>query len=247
MDHVFVSVYLEPEALMEEVKLKRFYRTSVPSRLTFDVDGCVCNDLNGSNMKPWLMLDCSAAIAPGLTFNDLPPNPIYTLGLDTPPSWIVSPRTSPYDLDNLLLSSISSPVSVTFQLKQLLIEGHARESGNIPPRGLQLQLKTLDGDIAADTQVMANLGYLQFRATPGYYTLSIRPGRGEEVFNVESIGAEGWDSPSVGEVGDGVSLSNFDGETIYPRFARKEGMEKADVLQESVAAPEGLAKQVYSR
>ncbi|OXG53132.1 UDP-glucose:glycoprotein glucosyltransferase [Cryptococcus neoformans] len=227
MDHVFVSVYLEPEALMEEVKLKRFYRTSVPSRLTFDVDG--------------------AAIAPGLTFNDLPSNPIYTLGLDTPPSWIVSPRTSPYDLDNLLLSSTSSPVAVTFQLKQLLIEGHARESGNIPPRGLQLQLKTLDGDIAADTQVMANLGYLQFRATPGYYTLSIRPGRGEEVFNLESIGAEGWDSPSVGEVGDGVSLSSFDGETIYPRFARKEGMEKADVLQESIAAPEGLAKQVYSR
>lgn len=40
-----MSVYLEPEALMEEVKLKRFYRTSVPSRLTFDVDGCVKNDL----------------------------------------------------------------------------------------------------------------------------------------------------------------------------------------------------------
>ncbi|KJE01643.1 UDP-glucose:glycoprotein glucosyltransferase [Cryptococcus gattii NT-10] len=227
MDHVFVSVYLEPEALMEEVKLKRFYRTSIPSRLTFDVDG--------------------AAIAPGLTFNNLPSNPIYTLGLDTPPSWIVSPRTSPYDLDNLLLSSISSPVSVTFQLKQLLIEGHARESGNIPPRGLQLQLKTLNGDIAADTQVMANLGYLQFRASPGYYTLSIRPGRGEEVFNLESVGAEGWDSHSVEEIGDGVSLGSFDGKTIYPKFARKEGMEKADVLQESVTTPEGLAKQVYSR
>lgn len=197
--------------------------------------------------KAWLTLDYSAAIAPGLTFNNLPSNPIYTLGLDTPPSWIVSPRTSPYDLDNLLLSSISSPVSVTFQLKQLLIEGHARESGNIPPRGLQLQLKTLSGDIAADTQVMANLGYLQFRATPGYYTLSIRPGRGEEVFNLESVGAEGWDSPLVEEVGDGVSLGSFDGKTIYPKFARKEGMEKADVLQESVATPEGLVKQVYSR
>lgn len=36
-----MSVYLEPEALMEEVKLKRFYRTSIPSRLTFDVDGYV--------------------------------------------------------------------------------------------------------------------------------------------------------------------------------------------------------------
>lgn len=94
---------------------------------------------------------------------------------------------------------------------------------------------------------MANLGYLQFRASPGYYTLSIRPGRGEEVFNLESVGAEGWDSHSVEEIGDGVSLGSFDGKTIYPKFARKEGMEKADVLQESVTTPEGLAKQVYSR
>lgn len=36
---------------MEEVKLKRFYRTSIPSKLTFDVDGCVYYDINDPSEK----------------------------------------------------------------------------------------------------------------------------------------------------------------------------------------------------
>ncbi|ODO11431.1 hypothetical protein I350_00211 [Cryptococcus amylolentus CBS 6273] len=217
IDHVSVTVYLEPKANMEEIKLKRFYRAELPSKLTFDVDGDV--------------------IAPGVSFNSLPPTPIYTVALDTPPSWIVSPRASPYDLDNLLLSSISSPVSVLFSLKHLLIVGHAREGPTTPPRGLQLQVAGPQGDVAADTQVMANLGYLQFRAVPGLYSFSIRPGRGQEVYELESVGSQGWDSPTVEEVGNGVALASFEGETIYPRFKRREGMENADVLQESQEPP----------
>ncbi|WVQ71501.1 hypothetical protein IAR50_001039 [Cryptococcus sp. DSM 104548] len=227
MEYVSVTVYLEPKANMEEIKLKRFYRAELPSKLTFDVDGDV--------------------IAPGVSFNSLPSAPIYTVALDTPPSWIVSPKASPYDLDNLLLSSISSPVSVLFSLKHLLIEGHAREGSTAPPRGLQLHVTGHQGDIAADTQVMANLGYLQFRAVPGLYSFSIRPGRGQEVYELESVGAQGWDSPTVEEVGNGVALASFEGETIFPRFKRKEGMENADVLQESPGAPKTATGLVLNR
>ncbi|WWD15785.1 hypothetical protein CI109_100209 [Kwoniella shandongensis] len=231
MENVAVSVYLEPEPMMTEVKLKRFYRASIPSQVAFDIDGEV--------------------IAPGVVFDNLPSTPIYTLGLDTPSSWIVSPKTSPYDLDNLVLSQVHEPLHVLFQLKQLLIEGHAREGDNVPPRGLQLQLTTngLEAVVAADTQVMANLGYLQFRATPGVYDLSIRPGRGREVFELESVGNGGWDGQSVNVTGPGVMLASFEGTTIFPRFARKEGMERADVLapEAAVRQDESLAGAVLSK
>lgn len=182
-----------------------------------------------------------------VTFTGLPSDPIYTLALDTPPAWIVSPLESPHDLDNLQLSSVSSPVHVTFQLKQLLIEGHARDTNNAPPRGLQLQL-TRNGLEVSDTLVMANVGYLQFKVTPGVYDLSIRPGRGREVFDMESTGTNGWDSLAVNLTGTEVILTSFEGMTILPRFARKTGMESEDVLQEAPStAAAGYVGAVWSR
>jgi UDP-glucose:glycoprotein glucosyltransferase len=189
----------------------------------------------------------SAQSDTGVTFNALPTDPIYTLALDTPPAWIVSPLASPYDLDNLQLASVTSPVHASFQLKQLLIEGHARETTNSPPRGLQLQL-TRNGVEVSDTLVMANVGYLQFKVTPGVYDLSIRPGRGTEVFEIESTGTTGWDSKKVNETGTEVTLASFEGMTILPRFTRKEGMETADVLAEvAVSGNAHSAGAIWSR
>ena len=215
--------------------MKRFYRTSLGSGPLFDVDG-----------QP---------IAPPLTFTDLPSEPIYTLGMDTPPSWITRPVASPYDLDNLLLANVHDPVQIDFELKQLVVEGHAREGGNAPPRGLQLQLTGIgsgeaEQTVASDTLVMANLGYFQFKVTPGVYDLSIRPGRGQEVYQLESSGTAGWDSPPVNETGTSVTLASFDGLTILPRFAWRKGMERADVLEESrkkTVYEEGVVQKVLSR
>ena len=167
--------------------------------------------------------------------------------MDTPPAWIVSPRHSPFDLDNLVLGSTRDPVHVSFNLKQLLIEGHAREANNAPPRGLQLQLTTQGLEIASDTQVMANLGYLQFKATPGIYHLAIRPGRGTEVYDLESVGNDGWDSAGVNVTGTTVALSSFDGMTILPRFTRKAGMELVNVLVEDVPVSQSYPQAVFSR
>ncbi len=48
---------------------------------------------------------------------------------------------------------------------------------------------------------------------------------------MESVGNEGWDSPSIGESGDEITLVSFEGLTLYPRLARLPGMESEDVLE----------------
>ncbi|KAG6827124.1 hypothetical protein H0H93_015840, partial [Arthromyces matolae] len=175
-------------------------------------------------------------ITPQAVFEDLPVEPIYTLAMDVPPAWLVRPREALYDLDNIQLSHLSpgdSSLKAIFDLDYLVVEGHAREiHNNSPPRGLQLELLR-GGDAASpidDTQVVANLGYFQFKATPGVFGLEIRKGRGRDVYEMESVGNEGWYSPTIRERGNEITLTNFEGLTLYPRFSRKPDMEDADVL-----------------
>jgi UDP-glucose:glycoprotein glucosyltransferase len=175
-------------------------------------------------------------IPSAITFNGLPQEPIYTLAMDVPSSWHIRPREASHDLDNILLSRLGKTeqthgIHASFSLDYLVIEGHAREDQLLqPPRGLQLQLVTSNSTPVADTLVVANLGYHQFRAKPGVYRFEIRPGRGQEIFRLLSVGAEGWDSPSVNVTGDEITLMNFEGLTLYPRMNRVPGMENADVL-----------------
>ena len=156
--------------------------------------------------------------------------------MDVPSSWLVRPREALYDLDNIQLGSISSEdqsVKALFELDYLIIEGHAREGRtNAPPRGLQLQLVDSNSVPVGDTQVVANLGYFQFKSKPGVFRLEIRPGRGNHIFKMESVGNEGWDSPTVESTGSEITLTSFGGLTLYPRLSRLPGMETADVLAE---------------
>ena len=164
--------------------------------------------------------------------------------MDVPPSWLVRPREALYDLDNIQLGKLSPEdqsqgIQALFALDYLVVEGHARELKTVnPPRGVQLQLiSTEDGSVVDDTQVVANLGYVQFKARPGTFRLEIREGRGREIYELESVGSEGWNSPSVAEAGDELTVMSFDGLTLYPRLARKPGTERLDVLDGLQAAP----------
>ncbi|KAF9447216.1 glycosyltransferase family 24 protein [Macrolepiota fuliginosa MF-IS2] len=213
----FIEVHLNPGNYLD-MPLKRFYRYNVLPTLSFDEAG---------NEVPAQVI-----------FEDLPTDPIYTLAMDVPPSWLVRPREALYDLDNILLSQLfpsDTSVDATFSLDYLVVEGHARETATqAPPRGVQLELvKTSDKSPIDDTLVVANLGYLQFKAKPGVFQLQIRgEGRGRKIFKMESVGNEGWDSPSVEEGGDEITLVSFEGLTLYPRLARLPGMEAEDVLEE---------------
>jgi UDP-glucose:glycoprotein glucosyltransferase len=181
-------------------------------------------------------------------------DPIYTLGLDEPSSWLVRPREARYDLDNIQLGALSGEerqygVEVVYELDYLIVGGHARESGtNTPPRGVQLQLIAGHGNSFDDTLIVENLGYLQFKATPGIYQLEIREGHSREVFRLESAGNEGWQSPTVDEVGNGITITSFEGVTLYPRLARIPGKENVDVLEvPEEEALKGVVDGIFSR
>ncbi|KAI0628063.1 glycosyltransferase family 24 protein [Trametes polyzona] len=216
MPGVYIEVHVNPTR-HTELPLKRFYRYNLLPKLVFDTEG---NEVPASTQ-----------------FTGLPIEPIYTLALDAPQSWLIRPKEAVYDLDNIQLGLLSPQdrvhgLKAVFDLDALVVEGHARESAtNSPPRGLQMQLVTSNTTPIADTLVMANLGYLQFRTKPGAYRLEIRPGRGREIFEMESVGNEGWNSPAVDEAGDVVTVTSFEGVTLYPRLARRPGMEREDVLR----------------
>ena len=179
----------------------------------------------------------SLEIPAEVIFEELPTEPIYTLAMDVPSSWLVRPRESLYDLDNIQLTHLlpeDDSVKAVFALDALIIAGHARETGTqSPPRGVQLQLvKAGQTTPIQDTLVVANLGYFQFRVAPGVYGLEIREGRGRQIFAMDSVGGLGWESPSVEEAGNEIAVTSFEGLTLYPRLKRQEGMEGEDVLAE---------------
>lgn len=177
------------------------------------------------------------------------------MAMDVPPAWLVRPREAQHDLDNLQLGHLrpDEHVAAVFELDHLVVEGHAREgTTQTPPRGLQLELTDGQGKALDDTQVVANLGYIQFKAAPGVFHLHIREGRGREVFRMESVGNEGWYSPSIEVAGDEVTVTDFEGLTLYPRMERLPGMEAVDVLQETIEDDEeeespGVIGQLLSK
>ncbi|KAH6896286.1 UDP-glucose:glycoprotein glucosyltransferase-domain-containing protein [Coprinopsis sp. MPI-PUGE-AT-0042] len=237
--NVFIKVLLNPDTYKQEVlnphpaqmPIKQFYRYNLPPVLSFDTEG--------------------HEIPSQIDFEGLPIDPIYTLAMDVPASWLVRPKESRYDLDNIQLGQLfpgDEALQAIFSLDALLVEGHAREvPGQQPPRGVQLQIVTKgtpkqSGTTSVplqDTLVVANLGYFQFRLTPGVFGLEIREGVGRKVYNMESVGAVGWESPTVEEVGDQVALVDFEGVTLFPRLKRKPGMEEVDVLAEAKEEDKG--------
>jgi UDP-glucose:glycoprotein glucosyltransferase len=215
LDGIYVKLFLNPKEKIEELPVKRFYRYVLQSAPSFDTAGKV--------ESLWA------------TFNGVPSEALLTAGMDVPPAWLVAPKVSIHDPDNIKLSSVKSNVEAVYELQNILIEGHSREPKGSAPRGAQLVLGTESNPHFADTIIMANLGYFQFKANPGYYNIKLKEGRSSDIYHIESIGAHGW-APVPGDEGADVALMDFQGTTLYPRLNRKAGKEKDDVLGEPEAA-----------
>lgn len=207
---VHINVHLNPELELKEMPLKRYYKAALPSEPLFSE--------SGKRLTEKVELD-------GLSESTL-----FTMGVHAPSAWVVMPFKCDYDLDNIILENVEEDtLSATYQLENILIEGHARDiTTNGPPRGLALELGTDKTGKLTDTIVMANLGYLQFQSNPGAWRLSIKEGRSSEIFDLASIGASGFEG--LGKAQDMIFVSKLTGTTVYPRFKRKPGMESADVL-----------------
>ncbi len=208
---VYLKVFLNPRDRLEELPIKRFYRSVLESAPTFDESGKVR--------------------ALGAEFKGLPSEALLNLGMEVPPAWLVAPKESVHDLDNIKLSSAKSNIEATYELENILIEGHSRGPTGQPPRGVQLVLGTEADKHFADTIVMANLGFFQFKANPGYYNIQLQDGRSADIFEIESVGSKGM-AEVPGDEGTDVALMDFQGTTLYPRLTRRPGMEEEDVLDE---------------
>jgi UDP-glucose:glycoprotein glucosyltransferase len=225
LDGVYTCLYLNPKERLDELPIKRFYRYVLGSKPTFDKDGA----LQGLSAH----------------FDGLPAEALLNMGMDLPPSWLVAPEESFYDLDNIKLSAVKgdADIGATYELEHILIEGHSRDATlGPPPRGAQLVLGTELDPHFADTIVMANLGYFQFKANPGVYNLALQKGRSEDIFHIDSAGTNGYD-PAVQDESTEIALMSFRGATLFPRLSRKPGMEEEDVLEASKTAVENLADQ----
>ena len=221
---VYTRIFLNPRDQMDELPIKRFYRQVLQSKPAFAGDG----SLLGTTAH----------------FAGLPAEALFTMAMDAPPSWLIAAKDSIYDLDNIKLSSIKGQgdVEATYQLENILIEGHSRDmNSGAPPRGAQLVLGTDKDPGVAGTIIMANIGYFQFKANPGFYRISLQKGRSEEIFQIDSAGTGGW-APTASDETTDISLMSFQGTTLYPRLSRKPGMEEEDVLEPSKSAIVDIAE-----
>ena len=224
---VDVKIYLNPRELVSELPVKRFYRQVLEATPSFDVNGSL------KHLQA--------------TFTGIPSEALLNLGMDVPPSWLVGPEECSYDLDNIKLNSIppGQNIDALYLLEHILIEGHSRDvTMGPPPRGAQLLLGTQKDPHFADTIIMANLGYFQFKANPGFWHISLQSGRSSKIFNIDSVGSMGY-SPRPGDDTTSVALLSFQGKTLFPRLSRKPGMEHEDVL-ESASKP-GSAMDYLNR
>lgn len=110
-----------------------------------------------------------------------------TLSLDIPDKWLVYSIETDLDPDNL---RTKEDVKVVFGLDGLVIDGSCAQLQygypTEPPAGLQLLLTSAISGTQADTIVMQNIGYYQFRAEPGVYSIALKEGRSAELFAVQS-------------------------------------------------------------
>lgn len=207
-----IQIFINPRDQLQELPIKRFYRHVVDSEPSFDESGSL--------------------LRPGASFTGLPTEALLNLGMDVPPSWLVAPKESIYDLDNIKLSSVKDDniIEAIYELEHILIEGHSRDvTSKMPPRGVQLLLGTDNNLHFDDTIIMANLGYFQFKAQPGFWKINLKPGRSEKIFTLDSVGGLGH-VPTPGDDNCEVALLSFQGKTLFPRLSRKPGHEEDEVL-----------------
>uniref|UniRef100_A0A672JPQ1 UDP-glucose ceramide glucosyltransferase-like 1 n=1 Tax=Salarias fasciatus TaxID=181472 RepID=A0A672JPQ1_SALFA len=206
--NVRLQVFMNCRAKLSEMPLKSFYRFVLESDVIF---------LANETVSP----------GPVARFSELPESPLLTLNMITPESWMVQAVRSPHDLDNIHLGVVTAE----FELEHLLLEGHCFDlSTGQPPRGLQFTLGMSQDPLMYDTIVMANLGYFQLKANPGAWTLRLRKGRSEEIYQI--LTHDGTDSPA--DAGDVVVvLNSFHSKIIKVRVQKKADKISEDLLSET--------------
>jgi len=161
---------------------------------------------------------------PQAKFDTLPHHSLLTMAIMPPESWMVAAVEAKHDLDNIKLAE-QGDVTASYQLKHILVEGHCSETQTgAPPRGMQIEMT--DGRSHVDTLVMANLGYFQLKAHPGFWDLELREGASTDIYKIESVtGASGKEGEQVK-----ITLDSFITKVVRLQVSKRPGMEDVDVL-----------------
>ncbi|XP_059695222.1 UDP-glucose:glycoprotein glucosyltransferase 2 isoform X3 [Haemorhous mexicanus] len=218
-----LRLFLNCRSKLSEVPLKSFYRFVLEPELTYGINKHLPSE-------------------PVAKFLELPESPLLTLNMITPESWLVEAVNSSCDLDNIHLQEIKGAVTAEYELEYILLEGHCFDvTTGQPPRGLQFTLGTKKNPVMVDTIVMANLGYFQLKANPGAWTLRLRKGRSEEIYQVFSH--EGTDS--VADLTDViVVLNNFRSKIIKVQVQKKPDKVNEELLTDGTSGKKGKVESV---
>ncbi|XP_030090804.1 UDP-glucose:glycoprotein glucosyltransferase 2 isoform X4 [Serinus canaria] len=218
-----LRLFLNCRSKLSEVPLKSFYRFVLEPELTYGINKNLPSE-------------------PVAKFLELPESPLLTLNMITPESWLVEAVNSSCDLDNIHLQEIKGAVIAEYELEYILLEGHCFDvTTEQPPRGLQFTLGTKKNPVMVDTIVMANLGYFQLKANPGAWTLRLRKGRSEEIYQVFSH--EGTDS--VADLTDViVVLNNFRSKIIKVQVQKKPDKVNEELLTDGTSGKKGKVESV---
>jgi len=205
MRGVRFTVMMNPSLRVTALPLQTFTRFNMRVTPEFDTDG--------------------SEVAPATVFTGIPPKSVLTMQLHAPRTIVAMAEEALYDLDNLRLADVNGVMSAVYSVNSVLIEGHTRADQEPTPSGLQLTLSTDDDSTSLDTIVMETLGYFQFRSQPGRWKLSIRRGRSSDLYEMKSVGAWGWQSPSVDVTGSHIVLDQLSGLLVFPMVRKRMGKE----------------------
>ncbi|KII68116.1 UDP-glucose:glycoprotein glucosyltransferase [Thelohanellus kitauei] len=121
-------------------------------------------------------------------FDPLPQNALYTFHSETTQGWFIKSDFSNCDMDNINLEQSHMGCIGLYELEYLMVEGHAYDSRKgQPASGLQLVLGSKSNENMFDTIVIHNLGYFQFKVSPGDFHLSLKAGEYFDSYQIESI------------------------------------------------------------
>ncbi|WFD44374.1 killer toxin resistant protein [Malassezia psittaci] len=232
LQDVHLTLVMNPRAKYNQLPLQRFSQYDARLAPQFDDNG--------------------HESAPGVVFGLLPAQAVLTMQLFAPRTLVTMAEDAVYDLDNIRLADLApsareSGIQAGYTVRSLLVEGHARSVEGDTPHGLQLLLTTAHHQEVLDTIVMENMGYFQFRAQPGPWSLQVREGRSADVYEMQSVGAEGWNSPSIAETGHSFMVTSLLGKLLYPVFQKQAGMLDADLITEITAPQDQLDLESTNR
>jgi len=216
-EEVTIRVVLNPARDLQDLPLKSYYRYVVPPT--------------------------SITEPPLAVITNVPTHKTLTMHVDFPEPWMVTTQKATYDLDNLILKDVKEKaVHAEYRLESLLVTGHVSDGkSRQPARGTQLILEDNTAAVNPGTIVMANLGYFQLPASPGFHKISLREGRSADIFAFGEV-RDLLDSTTerLRIASDGLAVEvlvdSFRGRQLDITLNRRAGMEKMDVLDADASA-----------